>query len=522
MSSPSPIPSSSSSSTASTTSSEELANAKTNEQKLRPKLPKRKSCLKTPSPLPSPPITRDSDHGCHLVGTGSGCCSPKKKVAWHNCENDPERCFEEVFVADDWDRTPMEPAQPLSYKDILELKAIQRTLPRAQQLPDPYTGKKPSHFLSAVPIALLPLLPDNGCPSSGASTPNPTPECSPGQSVDTSPTPSSNPSPVESKNTSPHRSPCASPPRSPLLRPSNLSQPHCHLPKISSPLSPTPPSAVSTPSPTPSTVLSSPQSPLSPNATPTTATQPWLAHLTPPSTRTPNKPKPRFSFVPLLETPPSSASPSSPYEGPDFSETPQPQSLTNAINAAFASRSDFTTVGNDDEEEFTDPPTPALTNASLTSGCESDLLTSDMSEHETEEESGNGLGLSFSDEDRKPGPSGLGSPFRPIMFKAAHKRPPPPPKPKKQKNVMYINGEEIELDGSDSEEEPINSPSSSSTARAESPKPSTPQPIKSPYTSRMSTSSSSPRLSPRPNLSCSPPSSSIATGGEGIGMVVSS
>ncbi|EEB96746.1 hypothetical protein MPER_04069 [Moniliophthora perniciosa FA553] len=85
----------------------------------------------------------------HISSGGSGSSTPKKSVSWHNCQDDPDRCFEEIFIADDWDRTPMEPAQPLSYKDILELKAIQRTLPRAQQLPDPYTGKKPNHFLSA-------------------------------------------------------------------------------------------------------------------------------------------------------------------------------------------------------------------------------------------------------------------------------------------------------------------------------------------------------------------------------------
>ncbi|PBK98873.1 hypothetical protein ARMGADRAFT_887658, partial [Armillaria gallica] len=55
---------------------------------------------------------------------------------------------EEVHIADEWDRTPSEPARSLSYQDMLELKAIQRTLPRANQLPDMYTGKPASQFLS--------------------------------------------------------------------------------------------------------------------------------------------------------------------------------------------------------------------------------------------------------------------------------------------------------------------------------------------------------------------------------------
>ncbi|KAK0238396.1 hypothetical protein EDD85DRAFT_726809, partial [Armillaria nabsnona] len=71
---------------------------------------------------------------------------------------------EEVHIADEWDRTPSEPARSLSYQDMLELKAIQRTLPRANQLPDMYTGKPASQFLSKVPIGLLPLLPTSSPP----------------------------------------------------------------------------------------------------------------------------------------------------------------------------------------------------------------------------------------------------------------------------------------------------------------------------------------------------------------------
>lgn len=64
-------------------------------------------------------------------------------------------------MADEWDRTPTEPARNLSYQDLLELKEIQRTLPRADQPPDYLTGRSGSHYLKKVPIGLLPLLPDS-------------------------------------------------------------------------------------------------------------------------------------------------------------------------------------------------------------------------------------------------------------------------------------------------------------------------------------------------------------------------
>ncbi|KAF9258273.1 hypothetical protein L218DRAFT_841854, partial [Marasmius fiardii PR-910] len=79
----------------------------------------------------------------------SGSSTPKKTVSWCSHEQKGLGYLEEVFPADDWDRTATEPARtPLSYKDILELKAIQRTLPHAQQLPDPFTGKPGNQYLS--------------------------------------------------------------------------------------------------------------------------------------------------------------------------------------------------------------------------------------------------------------------------------------------------------------------------------------------------------------------------------------
>ncbi|KAJ6485529.1 hypothetical protein C8R45DRAFT_1214300 [Mycena sanguinolenta] len=62
---------------------------------------------------------------------------------------------EEIHWADEWDRTPTEPAKKLSYQEILELKEIQQSLPHAKQPLDPLRPGK--QLLSMVPIGLLPL-----------------------------------------------------------------------------------------------------------------------------------------------------------------------------------------------------------------------------------------------------------------------------------------------------------------------------------------------------------------------------
>ncbi|KAF9263920.1 hypothetical protein L218DRAFT_999085 [Marasmius fiardii PR-910] len=109
-------------------------------------------------PIPNVKSTRTK--GCLKSGSSRKTTSNSRKehshVAW--CSEDEG--LEHVYTADDWDRTAVEPAhQPLSDSDILELKAIQQTLPQAQQLPDPYTGKPVKQYLSRVPIVLLPLGP---------------------------------------------------------------------------------------------------------------------------------------------------------------------------------------------------------------------------------------------------------------------------------------------------------------------------------------------------------------------------
>ncbi|KAF8625517.1 hypothetical protein AX17_006829 [Amanita inopinata Kibby_2008] len=98
-----------------------------------------KGCLKQMSPLPTPREVDDTH--------------TRKCVAF---EADGS---EQIFVADEWDRTPMEPSRKLSYLDLLELKEIQRSLPLANQPPDPALGRPGRQYLSTVPIGLLPLLP---------------------------------------------------------------------------------------------------------------------------------------------------------------------------------------------------------------------------------------------------------------------------------------------------------------------------------------------------------------------------
>ncbi|KIM88246.1 hypothetical protein PILCRDRAFT_814151 [Piloderma croceum F 1598] len=111
-----------------------------------------KSCLK----IPTPPMT-----------PGGDCSHPRKCVAF-SAED-----LERIYIADEWDRTPTEVAQKLSYGDVLELKAIQRSLPTAAQLPDPLARRPQSQFLKGVPIALLPLYDDN-LPCNSVSKPPPT------------------------------------------------------------------------------------------------------------------------------------------------------------------------------------------------------------------------------------------------------------------------------------------------------------------------------------------------------------
>ncbi|KAJ7780109.1 hypothetical protein DFH07DRAFT_463438 [Mycena maculata] len=92
-----------------------------------------KSCLKGTS-LPGSPVPGSSSHKCVVF-----------------CEEGSE----EVHWADEWDRTPTQPARRLSYQELLELKEIQQSLPHASQ---PGESSRPGkQLLAGVPIGLLPL-----------------------------------------------------------------------------------------------------------------------------------------------------------------------------------------------------------------------------------------------------------------------------------------------------------------------------------------------------------------------------
>ncbi|KAH6887215.1 hypothetical protein BKA70DRAFT_97069 [Coprinopsis sp. MPI-PUGE-AT-0042] len=175
-------------------------------------------------------------------------------------------------MADEWDRTPTEPARNLSYQDLLELKEIQRTLPRADQPADALTGRSGSHYLKKVPIGLLPLLPDS--PSGEQQT-----------------------SPTESRSR-PTSSPMSSSWAS--FRPNSG---NCPLPA-------TPPSVGA---PYRSNLSHHPSN---------------LSHL-PQATRAEAKPKSRFAFLPLLDGSPHGSRSRSPSPSPSDSGPPTP-SLSNA------------------------------------------------------------------------------------------------------------------------------------------------------------------------------------------------
>ncbi|KAL4259512.1 hypothetical protein AB1N83_012037 [Pleurotus pulmonarius] len=333
-----------------------------------------KGCLKYSSwtPMPSPGLPPAPP--CTPTHSSDACQSRRKCVVFSMS------ALEEIHVADEWDRTPTEPARNLSYSDMLELKEIQRSLPLADQPADPFTHKPGSQYLSHVPIKLLPLLPESSTctiPSSGASSTTQSP-------VSETPSPqlpteqhfvvrpgrlfphgissrSASPSPANSRSSSPNRS----------MKPPFAKPPPCILPLTDHTTAPKP--------------ASSPSSPLGRVLPPQMS---HLSHLMPKKKVAPS-PKRSFAFLPLLETPPSTAS-NTPVATPIHSElnsavtsranstlsSPMP-SLPNSPTIALkaleestpkhdvATHSHFSDF--DGANRAFDPPTPSLTIASLDS-----------------------------------------------------------------------------------------------------------------------------------------------------------
>ncbi|KAG6847993.1 hypothetical protein H0H93_004317 [Arthromyces matolae] len=393
-------------------------------------------------------------------------------------------------------------------RDLLELKEIQRSLPRAQQLPDPVSGRVPSQFLQQVPIGLLPLLPDSSASPSPTVTPPPTPTYD-----------------------------------------FNAPQPQWNIP---------PPRPRVVPPPPPSTAW----------------VPPHLQHLLPKSPP-PERAKAKFAFLPLLETPPSSASPS-PHSSLPASRSPSPK-LTPIEHPHSHDESDT--------DHSLDPPTPALTNASLDSSPlsrassispePSFLSLADPDAHRGRYGYGNGYARNMDptrdDFHVARNASRSVSPRRPFDIDTRstttawhafpthhhhehnkHRAPSISPqrsdvsssslsslslynepttlleKPKKRRNVMIVNGIEIPLDDDDEEEEEEGSGSTTPNPRCSPPRPahSHPQlqpPCKPPImpipipllpipipTPTPTTTPTSPKLRPssphHPKLSCSPSS----------------
>ncbi|TFK68736.1 hypothetical protein BDN72DRAFT_653317 [Pluteus cervinus] len=323
------------------------------------------------------------------------------------CPHHPRKCVafgadgsEVVYVADEWDRTPAEPARHLSYQDLLELKEIQRSLPLANQPSDPMTGKPASHYCSAVPIGLLPL-------------------CS-----------ESNPAPMNasSNTSSPSPSPTSSIPNSPTHWASSFKARD----------------AVIAPQPR--------------------QLQPWHPpHFTQslPGKPTSQPQKPKFSFLPLLDTPPTSAT-NSPFTSNPSSRTPSPDHLA-------------------------DPPTPTLTNASLDSSPHSHPSSSsspeppffqlpppkkrDESHHFGPDDSCNphhlpqrssgfqhdalypGLPAAFSNMRFQPVGHGQNGSVQASSQRSSSNQTLKPPPTKRRKNIIVINDMEIEVDDDDDEDE---------------------------------------------------------------------
>ncbi|KZV63742.1 hypothetical protein PENSPDRAFT_691354 [Peniophora sp. CONT] len=233
-----------------------------------------KSCLKN-SPSSTPPRSRPPTPPTAAPGLTRKCVS-------FCAEDGPSS----IWAADEWDRTPADVTAKLSYKDMLELKAIQNSLPRAEQPGrDPYCsdGRQRVQVLRTVPLGLLPLLPAEH----SASTDSPS-TASPVSTPPTSARASRSPSPLRP----------ASPPRTSFA--SYPPRPSAHSPNSwrtwSPPVKSQHPLAKQTPTPS---------YPPRPNSTSSYLGPPAR---TPTATRAP-PPRPKFSFLPLL---PGSNSPSPP------------------------------------------------------------------------------------------------------------------------------------------------------------------------------------------------------------------
>ncbi|KAL4062373.1 hypothetical protein V8B97DRAFT_1752822 [Scleroderma yunnanense] len=312
----------------------------------RPALPRIKSCLKS-SPAHSGTSTPSSDGSVSFPNA-------KKHVVFS------DEGTEQVYEADEWDRTPAEITQRLSYEDVLELKMLQRELPRAAQPVDAFSSKPFANvFLAHVPIPLLPLNPTtHSCFSASPSSlsPSATPLNM------TSPPPSPSPPEVTTIPTRDFRPPLPS-------QDTHVIRPH----NIPVPPPPVPPRRTYPPAPSSqSQKLTNVKSNLNPKRT--------------------------FSFIPLLDdsshgnnavsrTPTPTPSPSTTATttpagsaSPVVGSVPPPDTPNTALSSSTPLASHLSSLSDPDRSDqgyisdcsVTEASTPSLTTASLASSSPPD------------------------------------------------------------------------------------------------------------------------------------------------------
>ncbi|KDQ50155.1 hypothetical protein JAAARDRAFT_42334 [Jaapia argillacea MUCL 33604] len=266
-----------------------------------------KSCLKH-SPPQSPVMQPSTPRQIHTPPP-LNMHHKRKSVTW--CAEE----LQQVFIADEWDRTPAEVARNLSYEDVLELKQLQLSLPRAQQKPDPHSRLPQYELCSGIPVGLLPLLPEtspspsNYYGSYGANSDSYFSSTSSSTYSSASSSPAFRPidsfKPVDSVNPSPRPSP----------PPSRLANRFPILP-LTSHYTPSPP-----PTPPPSQQTQprlSTTMPSKPNRWVELTAPKRSAHPLASTKYQAPRPKSKFAFLPLLDPSPLSTPPSEPEPEPEL------------------------------------------------------------------------------------------------------------------------------------------------------------------------------------------------------------
>ena len=374
------------------------------------------------------------------------------------------------------------------YRDLLELKEIQRSLPHANQPPDIITGRPGKQFLAGVPIVLLPLLSSsptesgsNGAQDSAMNRPCSSSDA-PGR-TNASGTGWGPPSIKRQAQTTPARPPFPFPPRpipfsGPASKstftsapPSSISQPlRMNFQSSNKTGSTSPPSSPTAPYPStysnrPSTTSTSATYPYSSFHQQRSQTQvqtqsrtSWtppssFSHLVPSAPIKPRE-KPKFEFITLLDSGGSGPSPADASDGSKGVELTtskvRPEASLDSISKLPTEiERESERDHHDDEHDLEDHDVISVT-SSCPSLCTSSCPSCSASEVDTDHEN----------EGRPRFLKGfpVNSPLSSSPFDLNDGLPlkrKPEPKKKKEKKFILVNDMEIELDdsGSESEEE---------------------------------------------------------------------